>query len=259
MSACVASGPDAAPAARTAGPSLPAVDVGAQRRARFADVAVATLTFVALNVATFAVTHNFLDVATLTGESLRHGALQDGALFAPYIDGRGEWWRIVTGTFLHANLAHLVFNMFLLYLLGRRIEGYAGPSVLVGTYLVSMLGGSAGALLASPLAATIGASGAVFGLLGCAFVVEFRSGSNPWRDGLGSLIVVNVVVSFLIPNVSVGGHIGGLVAGALAALAVGDLRRYRHWLVVWGLFAVIGAAAAAFAVWAAGTWVEPVF
>ena len=224
-----------------------------------ANLPLATTIFAAANVVAFILTHNFLDVATLTGDSLNDNALESAALYGPYVDVRGDWWRIITGAFLHANLSHLFFNVLVMYLLGRRLEFSAGTSVVVGTYLLAMLGGSAGALLSSPQAVTVGASGAVYGLMGCVFVVEQRSGRNPWRDGLGSLIIINVVVTFLIPNVSIGGHIGGLVAGALAALAVGDLRRRRRWAIIWTLFAAIGVAAFVLGLWAATTWRDPIF
>ncbi len=220
---------------------------------------LATTLFAAINVIVFVLTHNFLDVATLTGDSLRQSALIDAALFGPYVDVDGEWWRLITGAFLHANLSHLFFNVLVMYLLGRRLESSVGPAVLAGTYVLAMLAGSAGALLHSPSAVTVGASGAVYGLMGCTFVVEQRSGRNPWRDGLGSLIIINVVVSFLIPNISIGGHIGGLAGGVLAALAVGDLRRRPRWAITWALLVVSGAAMIALALWAATGWQDPLF
>ncbi len=220
---------------------------------------LATTVFAAVNVVIFVLTHNFLDVATLTGDSLRQSALIDAALYGPYVDVNGEWWRIITGAFLHANLSHLFFNVLVMYLLGRRLESSVGSALLTGTYLLAMLAGSAGALLNSPAAVTVGASGAVYGLMGCAYVVEQRSGRNPWRDGLGSLIIINVVVSFLIPNISIGGHIGGLAGGVLAALAIGDLRRQLHWAITWALLAVSGAAMVVLALWAATGWRDPLF
>ena len=227
----------------------------------------------------FALTHNLSRIVSFARSSLRFSALDGYGLVGPYVSELGEWWRIVTGTFLHADLRHLLFNMLVLYLLGRRLERFIGPALLAGTYVVSLIGGSAGALLLRPDAFVVGASGAVYGLMGAAYVVEYLRGGNPWRDGLGSLIIVNVVISFLIPGISIGGHLGGLVAGVLAGLAIGDTSRRRGPLtlaerlsgevvdtrmrrspvVVWGLLALLGSAAFAGALAAAGTWRSPLF
>lgn len=185
----------------------------------------------------------------------------------------------MTGTFLHADFRHLLFNMLVLYLLGRRLEHTVGPALLAGTYVVSLLGGSAGALLHRPDVAAVGASGAVYGVMGAAYVVEYLRGGNPWRDGLGSLIIINVIISFLIPGISIGGHLGGLAAGVAVGFAIGDTSRRRHPptlaerlsnepidtrvrrspVVVWTLVGVIGAAAFAGALAAAATWRSPLF
>ena len=181
--------------------------------------------------------------------------------------------------------AILAFNMLVLYLLflGRRLEHFVGPYAAGGHLCRRLLGGSAGALrcCTARMSAVglLGASGAVYGVMGAAFVVEYLRGGNPWRDGLGSLIIINVVISFLIPNISVGGHLGGLAAGVLAASpsatpAGGGTR--RRWpsgcrtspsthgcaarrSMVWALLAVIGAAAFAGALAAATTWRDPLF
>ena len=255
---------------------------------------VATVVLVGISVVVFFLTHDLLRVLSFAGGSLKESALSGYGTAAALIAEEGDWWRIFTGTFLHADLRHLLFNMLILYLLGRRLEQAVGPALLSGVYLTSLIGGSAGAVLALPAAFVVsasgvvlllpgafvvGASGAVYGLMGAAFVVEYLRGGNPWRDGLGSLIIINVVVSFLIPNVSVGGHLGGLAAGVLAGLAIGDTSRRRHPptlaerlsnepietrrrrspLVVWGLLAAIGAASFAGALAAASTWRDPLF
>jgi membrane associated rhomboid family serine protease len=72
-------------------------------------------------------------------------------------------------------------------------------------------------MLLDPASPTVGASGAVFGLMGALTVLQMRSGQNPWRSGIGTLIVLNLVITFMVPNISIGGHLGGLVAGAAAA------------------------------------------
>jgi membrane associated rhomboid family serine protease len=179
--------------------------------------------------------------------------LVHGELFAPAIHYQHEYWRLVSGGFLHGSILHIGFNMYLLYMLGQMLEPAIGSIRFASIYLVALLSGSMGALLLSPDRPTVGASGAVFGLMGAA-VVEMRArGISPMQSGIGGLILINLVFSFVLANVSVGGHIGGLIGGALAALALqeGDKRRSR----VLGLAGclLLGAAAVAGSLAAAGT------
>ena len=239
----------------------------------------ATVVLGAVSVVVFFGTHELARILPFSRSSLRFSVLDGYGTAGPYIAELGEWWRVFTGTFLHADLRHLLFNMLVLYLLGRRLERFIGPALLSGIYIVSLVGGSAGALLLRPDAFVVGASGAVYGLMGAAFVVEFLRGGNPWRDGLGSLIIINVVISLLIPGISIGGHLGGLGVGALAGFAIGDTSRRRQPptlaerlsgemidsrmrrspVLVWGLLGVIGSAAFAGALAAASTWRNPLF
>ena len=149
----------------------------------------------------------------------------DGAVSRFYVDN-GEYWRLVTSGFLHYGVIHLALNMFMLYLLGSDLEPSLGRLRFGIVYFVSLLGGSFGALLLDANALTAGASGAVFGLMGSAFVLMRKRGINPFESGLGLLLVLNIVVSFR-PGISLGGHIGGLVAGALATLVILELRERR--------------------------------
>ena len=87
-------------------------------------------------------------------------------------------------------------------------------------YAVSLLGGALGVMLMSPNDPTLGASGAVFGLMGALVVLQLRARQNPWHTGLGGLVLINLVLTFAIPGISVGGHVGGLLAGAAAGLIV---------------------------------------
>jgi membrane associated rhomboid family serine protease len=157
----------------------------------------------------------------------------------------GEWWRIVTGGFLHENLLHIGFNMWVLYYLGMMLEPALGRVRFLVIYFVSLLTGSLGALLVSPHSLTVGASGAVFGLMGAA-AVEMRARQIPiMQSGVGGLIFINLIISFSIPGISWGGHIGGLIGGALAAavLRLGD--RYRNQALAMTGCALIAAAAVA--------------
>src|SRR5690606_21848028 len=103
---------------------------------------------------------------------------------------QGEWWRIVSGAFLHAGLLHLGMNMLLLWFLAQELEPALGRVRFVALYATSLLGGSFGVLLVSPLSPTVGASGAVFGLMGALIVFQLRARQNPWQSGIGGLVMV---------------------------------------------------------------------
>ncbi len=158
----------------------------------------------------------------------------------------GQWWRIVTSGFLHENLLHIGFNMYVLYVLGLQLEPILGSVRFGVIYAVSLLTGSLGALLVTPHSLTVGASGAVFGIMG-AFAVELRARKIPIMrggiGGIGGLIVINLVISFTLPGISWGGHIGGLIGGAVAALVLmlGERRRQQALALVG--CALIGAGA----------------
>ncbi len=143
----------------------------------------------------------------------------DWALWGPAVRN-GEWWRLVTAGFLHYGLLHIFFNCWALWALGRGIESLLGRWRYVGLFLVSVLGGSAGALLMSPNALTAGASGGVFGILAAGVVISRRGGHPVQRQRLRPTLVMNIIITFTIPGISVGGHAGGAVAGALAAAAM---------------------------------------
>jgi membrane associated rhomboid family serine protease len=149
--------------------------------------------------------------------------LVDGAVSERAI-ADGEYWRLVTAGFLHAGFFHLLFNMFSLWILGTMLEPAIGRLRFGLIFLVSLLAGSFGALLVEPNSLTVGASGGIFGLMGAAVVVMRNRGINPMESGLGLWIGLNLLLTFTIDNISIGGHIGGLIGGALAALVLFDLR-----------------------------------
>ena len=93
------------------------------------------------------------------------------------------------------------------------LEPSLGHARFLALYFASLLAGSFGALLLSPNAVTVGASGAVFGLMGAAFVMQRARGIDPMQSGIGPVILFNLALSFIIPNISIGGHLGGLVGG----------------------------------------------
>jgi membrane associated rhomboid family serine protease len=153
--------------------------------------------------------------------------VEKGALFGPSISINHEYWRLVTSGFLHAGFLHIAFNMYLLWYLGRLLEPAMGHVRFAAIYFTSLLAGSFGALLLEPNSVTIGASGAVFGLMGAA-VVEFRRrGVGFLESGIGILILLNLGLSFIVPGIAIGGHIGGLIGGVLAALAINLGARFR--------------------------------
>lgn len=126
----------------------------------------------------------------------------------------GEWWRLVSGGFLHANLVHLAFNMFALYQLGPAMEHLLGRTRFIAAYVACLLGGSAGVmLLAGPCDITVGASGAIFGLFGLLVLWQLSQGVNPLQNSLGMVLLLNLALTFGIPGISIGGHVGGLATG----------------------------------------------
>ena len=231
----------------------------------------ATTVLIGLNLAGFVL----MVLAGGTGTRLYHRFASGGGAImgdygllgggAPYVGmdpvvgvSAGEWWRLVTGGFLHGGLLHLVFNMFLLWMLGQQLEHLHRPVRYVGLYLGSLAAGSLGVMLMDPMALTVGASGAVFGLMAATVVHQLHRGVNPWHTGLGGLVVVNLFFTFGRPGISIGGHLGGLVGGAVLAwlLDACDRRRFPRLAgtsVLYGLLVVFLAAG----VWAAGHWTDP--
>jgi membrane associated rhomboid family serine protease len=161
---------------------------------------------------------------------------------------RGEVWRILTAGFVHAGLLHLAFNMFALWVLGGLLEPAIGRLRFALIYFVSLLAGTFGALLlTAPNVQTVGASGAIFGLMGAAIVVMRNRGLNPMESGLAVWLGLNLLITFAIPGISIGGHLGGLVGGTLAAVVlfeVGDRVRLPA-IVPAAVVAVLGGLAVA--------------
>jgi membrane associated rhomboid family serine protease len=137
-------------------------------------------------------------------------------LFGPSV-ANGDWWRLITSAFLHANIIHIAFNMYFLWFIGTAVEQALGRGRFLALYVVSALAGSAGALVWTPNAPTVGASGALFGLLGAALILERQRNYVLGGSAMG-LIVINLILSFAISGISIGGHVGGLIGGILCAL-----------------------------------------
>ncbi len=211
-----------------------------------------TYVLIALNVIAFLASGRF-GVQGGGGSSL----FQRFALDGPDIGINHEYWRLFTGGFLHAGFLHIGFNMYLLYILGRMLEPEMGSVRFALLYFVAMLAGSAGALVLTPLSYTVGASGAVFGLMGATFLLMRSRGIDPMAGGIfgsiGGLILINLVFSFALSGISIGGHIGGLIGGGLLALAFQYADRVRQPLLAYGGAAAVGALAAGIALAAANS------
>ena len=155
-----------------------------------------------------------------------HGALYSGH----FIDGSkagilaGDWWRLLTAAFLHYGPFHLLINMYSLYYAGTLLEQVIGRWRFALLYLASGLAGSAGALWLSPHSVTVGASGAIFGILGALFVLE-RNRHIATGGQVAMLIVINLVFTFAVSGISVGGHLGGLVGGLVLMWLMLQYRR----------------------------------
>jgi membrane associated rhomboid family serine protease len=184
-------------------------------------------------------------------------AIDDGGICGNQISGGGDVFRIVTGAFLHAGPFHLLLNMFALYVLGTLIEPIIGTARFVGIYFAALLAGSLGALLMSnPNEVTVGASGAIFGLMAAAFVIARHRGIDQIASQIGLFVVLNLVFTFSVPGISVGGHLGGLVGGAIAAFLLEQIAKRvkgptRPVLEIAAVLLVVVLSVAG-ALWAAG-------
>jgi membrane associated rhomboid family serine protease len=203
-----------------------------------------TFALIAINVVAFVAEGNITISGQPTNKVYEEGALFGSIRGIPTLGvAHGQWWRIISSGFLHENLIHIGFNMYVLYILGQMLEPVLGRLRFATIYGVSLLTGSLGALLVTPHSPTVGASGAVFGLMGAA-AVEMRSRQIPlMQSGVGGLILINLVISFTLPGISWGGHVGGLIGGALSAVVISWGARYRQQALALAGCVVIGLAA----------------
>jgi len=207
---------------------------GARRNPFEGTTALVTKGLIALNVLIYVVT-------AVQGNGINSPG---GSLFAKWVlygpaVANGDWWRLITSAFLHANLIHIAFNMYFLWFVGSAVESALGRGRFIAVYLISGLAGSAGALVFTPTSPTVGASGALFGLLGAALVLE-RQRSYVLGGSAAALILINLILSFSLSNISVGGHIGGLIGGILCALVLSRFGRGHAAYTRVGLWGVAG-------------------
>ncbi len=184
--------------------------------------ALVTWAIVAANVIVFAVD----GILSGSGSPLSGGSgplSQAGAVFGPAV-ADGEWWRLITAAFLHLGVLHLLFNMYALWLFGPIMEQMYGHLEFAVIYVLCALGGNVLTILAAPDQPALGASGAIFGLFGLAFVVSRRRHlllgpeARAMLSRVGTLLVLNLIITFSIPQISWTGHLGGLAVGAVIGL-----------------------------------------
>ena len=192
--------------------------------------AYVTWALVAINVAVFVVDmalagFGSLDLMGFGGPLVEAGNINQPAVAA------GQWWRIITSAFLHLGLLHLAFNMYALWLFGPVIEQLYGHVEFLLLYLLCAVGGSVLTILLQPDSAAAGASGAIFGMFGLAFVVSRRRHlilgpqARAIISQVGTLLVLNLFITFIAADrISWTGHVGGLLVGA----ALGLLLSPRH-------------------------------
>jgi membrane associated rhomboid family serine protease len=184
----------------------------------------------------------------------------------------GEWWRLLTSGFLHFGVLHIAFNMYALWLFGPIIEQLYGHVEYAVLYVLCLLGGSVLTILLAPQSAAAGASGAIFGLFGLAFVVSRRRHlllgpqARAILSQAGGLLLINLLITFAVPQISWTGHVGGLAIGVLLGLllapanvpTMGGLWRTptgRSMVAPTPAMLRAGAYLFVVAILAAGTWV----
>jgi membrane associated rhomboid family serine protease len=210
------------------------ISAGMRRGAFEGTGALVTKALVGINVFIYVVT-----AAQGSGLNSPGGKLfTDWLLFGPAV-ANGDWWRLFTSAFLHANLIHIAFNMYFLWFVGSAVEQAIGRGRFISLYVVSALAGSAGALVWTPNAPTVGASGALFGLLGAALILERQRNYVLGGSAMG-LILINLILSFAISGISIGGHVGGLIGGILCALIFSQFGRGHAAYSRVGMWSVAG-------------------
>lgn len=215
-----------------------------------------TRTLIAINVIVFV-------AEFVTGGQLVNGSsgtvVNNGVLYGPAIVHQHQYWRLLTSGFLHDGLLHILFNMIFLWIIGPQLETAIGHLNFTVVYFVSLFAGSFGALLFQPDVPTLGASGALFGLLGALMVVAHDRGISIWRSGLGPILVINLLFSVAVRNISIGGHLGGFVGGLITGWLIvhfSEHRRLQPVALAACTVVAVASVAAALAV-AGGTGLTP--
>jgi membrane associated rhomboid family serine protease len=195
---------------------------------------------IAINVAIF--------VLGMLSTELDRQLFVNGAQYRPAIEA-GEWWRVFTSMFLHVDVAHILFNMWALYLFGPALERRFGSTSFATLYLATGLGGASLYYAVGRFEPAIGASGAIFGLMGALLAATYRQRHTAaGRAVFGQLMLllgINLVLPFIIPNIAWEAHVGGLVAGIAIAAAWDRLPHGRKGAATQRVIIAGGAAIAA--------------
>ena len=168
----------------------------------------------------------------------------------------GDWWQPITAVFAHVAILHIGFNMVALWFLGPPLESMFGRARFLAVYLVSGLAGSAAVMwLSNPLSPSLGASGAIFGLLGVLLLVAIKIRGNV--QTVLFWLGLNLVFSFTVANISWQAHVGGLAGGLVLASAMVFAPRNQRSLVQWGAVALVAVLAVAAVVLRVATMGHP--
>jgi membrane associated rhomboid family serine protease len=149
---------------------------------------------------------------------------QATVFYTPY--AVSQPWRFITALFAHANIIHIGSNMLSLFFLGPQLERVLGHWRFAALYFLAGIGGGVLVEILLPAGVTLGASGAIFGLLGAYFVIARRIGANLGQ--IAGLIVLNLAIGFIVPSIAWQAHIGGLLVGGLVAWIYGRPRSSEH-------------------------------
>jgi membrane associated rhomboid family serine protease len=212
---------------------------------RVATRPVVTYTLVAINIVAYVLelaSPKFVDDFEMLGQL----KTQFGQVIPGYGVADGEWYRLITAAFLHVPLSqgtfgitHILFNMWALWVLGPQLEQVLGRLRFTVLYLLSALGGNVLLFLVDPGQPALGASGAIFGLFAAFFVVGRRLGMD--TRGIAFLILINLMFTFTFSGISWEGHVGGLITGAILAVAFAYAPRNRQQAVQVGASAIVAA------------------
>ncbi len=188
-----------------------------------------TLGLIALNVAIFI--YQFIQPEPFSSEAL----VKDGAIYGWLIAVKGEWWRLISGIFLHGGVSHIAINMFSLYIMGRMAEELFSRWDYLIIYLVSGIAGAIASVVMHPEGLSVGASGAIFGVFGAiaGYVLAHRERLGgrfgSFMKEFGSVLLVNLVLGFSIPGIDMSAHIGGLIVGLIGGYVAQRSRAIYIW------------------------------